>query len=105
MTMKNKTTIKSLRAGFQIKFKNEYTLSVGIGRKHYCDNHNIGDLNDEKQLPTSTMEVAIIDPSGKFAILPDDVVGWLPVEWLPDLIEAVEDEEWAAVRRIVSTWE
>jgi len=100
-----KNTIKSLRAGFQIKFKNEYTLSVGIGRNHYCDNHNIGDFGDEEQLPTSTMEVAIIDPSGNFSIIPDDVAGWVPVERLPDLIEAVEKQEWNVVQRIVSTRE
>ena len=54
--------------GFQITFNNGYTISIGIGWGHYCDNRIDKDL---KLITAGTpnsrnCETAIIKPNGKF---------------------------------------
>ena len=54
--------------GFQITFDNGYTVSIGIGWGHYCDNRVDKELKLESaDIPKSyTCETAIIKPNRKF---------------------------------------
>ena len=51
---------------FEITFSNGYTVSIGIGKGHYCQNR----INDARGLPiddhSMDCEVAIIKPNRKF---------------------------------------
>ena len=98
--MKNET-ITALSAmsnsrGFQISGLGGYTLSIGIGNGHYCENYSVWD--EEKVGKTATMEVAVLcGKSGAFVCLPHDVAGYVPVSNLGCLIEAVESHDWERV--------
>ena len=84
--------------GFQIHDLRGYTLSIGIGSGHYCDNYELAyhaEANAYK--PTSTMEVAIMSEDGRFVCLPYDVAGNVPASNLGRLIAAVEDHDWERV--------
>ena len=48
-------------------------------------------------MPTSTMEVAIMNQEGSFVVLPYDVAGHVPVGNLGSLIEAVESHDWERI--------
>ena len=100
-----KTTLSSLGKshGFQIKNLRGYTLSIGIGPHHYCENNDMGyggtpyRKHDRPLKDTSTMEVAIMNGYGDFVCLPHDVSGHVPVARLAALIEAVQAHDWAGV--------
>ena len=79
--------------GFSIKNLGGYTLSVGIGKSHYCDNQ----IDDGQEGETATMEVAIMDKNGHFVCLPDDVAGHVPVSKLAHLIIAITVHDWHQV--------
>ena len=83
--------------GFQITCENGYTLSIGLGVGHYCDNYVAnpeGGGIESAYMPTSTMEVAIMNSMGNFVVLPYDVQGHVPCGNLGSLIEAVEGKDW-----------
>jgi len=94
-TQMSKTTLTAYsdQKGFSIKNLGGYTLSIGVGKNHYCENGFDG-INGEA---TSTMEVAIMDKDGQFVCLPDDVAGHVPVRHLAGLIVAVTDHNWHQV--------
>jgi len=104
----NKITLSCMdnSRGFQIRNLRGYTLSIGIGAGHYCENYSsqYGPSGYERK-PTATMEVAIIrdDPEGTaagkvdFVCLPYDVAGHVPAANLGALIEAVQAHDWARV--------
>jgi|TARA_Y100000310_G_scaffold237958_1_gene241282 hypothetical protein len=84
--------------GFQIKNLRGYTLSIGIGPHHYCENNDMGyDHHRPPLKDTSTMEVAIMNGCGDFVCLPHDVSGHVPVARLAALIKAVQAHDWAGV--------
>ena len=85
--------------GFQIKNLGGYTLSIGIGPHHYCENYEneYGREAEKWRTDTSTMEVAILDANGNFVCLPHDVAGHVPVARLGALIEAVQAHDWAGI--------
>ena len=90
--MKNNSiaSITTRKEGFHIDI-GEYTLSIGCGSGHYCENHGRPYNADNK--PTNTMEVALMKGSS-FLVLYGDVAGHVPVSHLPKLILAVEREDW-----------
>ncbi|HHZ96815.1 MAG TPA: hypothetical protein EYN67_14980 [Flavobacteriales bacterium] len=97
MNVESKITLcgRDNSSGFQIKGLRGYTLSIGIGSSHYCENHSKAwgaDLDE-----TSTMEVAVMHDDGGFVCLPYDTAGYVPVANLGYLIEAVADHNWAEV--------
>ena len=95
--MKNTINTMSESRGFQIKCENGYTLSIGLGIGHYCENHvanKEGGGIDSAYMPTETMEVAIMNSQGSFVVLPYDVEGYVPCGNLGSLIEAVEGKDW-----------
>ena len=101
--MKNetKTTIQTMShaRGFQISGLSGYTLSIGVGAGHYCENYTLSIGGDESEYkPTATMEVAVMDcETGEFVCLPYDVAGHVPGSNLCCLIEAVESHDWERV--------
>jgi hypothetical protein len=40
------------------------------------------------------MEVALMNSMDDFVVLPDDVAGWVPVNRLAAIIQAVSDKRW-----------
>lgn len=59
---------------FQITFSNGYTVSIGIGSAHYCQNR-INDANDNPVEDYSMdCEIAIKKPNGKFLPYKGDAV-------------------------------
>ena len=101
--MKNetKTTLSCMdnSRGFQIKGLRGYTLSIGIGSGHYCENQNNGFTTEANEhQPTATMEVAILcDETNEFVCLPYDVAGHVPCGNLGSLIAAVQAHDWEHV--------
>jgi len=81
------------QAGFSIKHLGGYTLSIGVGKNHYCENSFDGIQGGE----TSTMEVAIMDKKGQFVCLPDDVAGHVPVHHLAQLMVNIAGHNWEQV--------
>ena len=91
--------------GIQINTSNGYTVSIGLGSGHYCENYNAG--YGEHGEHTSTMEVAIMrhtshpdynperNMGADFVCLPMDVASYVPVSVLGDLVLAVECNDWA----------
>ena len=97
--MTDKITLTAMRPdrGFQIEGLNGYTLSIGIGNGHYCENKTAS----LSVRATSTMEVAILDGlTREFVVLPWDVAGYVPVGNLAPLIVAVQGHEWKRVCRL-----
>ena len=92
-----KQTIESFQdnRGIRIGTSNGYTVSIGFGPSHYCENYSM-DYNAEVE-PTSTMEVAIMDKAQAFVCLPLDVAGHVNVSQLGDIVAAVEANDWARV--------
>ena len=100
------TAIKTMRdsSGFQISGLNGYTLSIGVGSGHYCENQS-SRYGDDSNKPTSTMEVAVLRDGGdcEFVCLPQDVAGWVQVCNLGPLIKAVSDHDWYLVCSLCDT--
>jgi|TARA_R110002074_G_scaffold307794_2_gene478658 hypothetical protein len=90
-----------------VRTDNRFLLSLGLGGGHYCDNYDLG--YDAETDFTKTMEVAIMygdDHSSykpdegfgcHFVVIPQDVVGYVSIRILGDLIEAVECADWERV--------
>ena len=93
-----KQTITSMQngRGIQINTSNGYTVSIGFGPGHYCENYDAA-LNGCETVPTSTMEVAIMDKAQNFVCLPYDVGSYVPVSVMGDILLAVECNDWARV--------
>jgi len=85
------------RAGFSIKNLGGYTLSIGIGLHHYCENNTTGSWPIQEDAETTTMEVAIRDSRGHLVCLPDDVAGHVPVSKLHHIIKAITVHDWHQV--------
>tara|TARA_R110002110_G_scaffold116960_3_gene289041 strand:+ start:194 stop:535 length:342 start_codon:yes stop_codon:yes gene_type:complete len=86
----NSASITTRKEGFHISI-GQYTLSIGAGSGHYCENYMRPYNADNK--PTSTMEVALMEGEA-FIVLEGDVAGHVPVSHLPKLILAVERKDW-----------
>ena len=93
-----KQTITAMQNGRGIQFttSNGYVVSIGFGPGHYCENYNAA-LDGSETVPTSTMEVAIMDASSEFVCLPYDVAPNVSVSVMGDIILAVECNDWARV--------
>ena len=92
-------TIRPMRDGFQLQGLRGYTLSIGYGTHHYCEN-----LNKKEAGETTTMEVAIMDSvSGEFGDIPLNIVDNVSVANLSLLIEAVEAHDWERVNFLCET--
>ena len=91
----------------QINFANGYTLSVGFGKGHYCENQDYG-LYEEKTRrdvkPCPDMEVAVFNDAGFVRIGEyDDVAARVPVSALDSLIQAARVQDWYQIRELCGT--
>ena len=86
--------------GFHLTFDNGLTISVQIGHGNYCDNYNlISDFYNLRvsqcDIQSKNAEVAIWDETGKWLtsnfIGDDDVIGYLDVNQIVDLINKVKN--------------
>jgi len=82
-------------------FSNNIILSIGFGSFHTCDTKKFGELNRG----TTNMEVCIINqateetPYGREYLLPERMIGYIPVSLLPDLMMLVESIPSNATRK------
>ena len=97
-------TIKPPRNGFQITFKNGYTVSIVWGNATYSE-ARMKDIADEDKFFSANAEVAIIRPDGEFLpfkleggeitfLNPDsnaefDVAGWVSPDVVATIIREV----------------
>tara|TARA_R110002051_G_scaffold159299_2_gene230668 strand:- start:380 stop:715 length:336 start_codon:yes stop_codon:yes gene_type:complete len=87
-----KHSITTRKEGFQIDI-GKYTLSIGCGFGHYCENYTGSFDKDNK--PTNSMEVALMErDTSNFVVLDQDVAAYIPCSRLAKLIVAVEREDW-----------
>ena len=104
----NKQTITTVRDGnlIRIRTSNGYTISIGIGAYHYCDNKNYaaGGVEGPVETPTSTLEVAVLDSIGNLDYSytgGNDVAGYVPVSRLGEIVAAVESGDAGECSRVV----
>ena len=93
-----KQTIHPMQDGRGIQFttSNGYVVSIGFGPGHYCENYNAA-LDGSETVPTSTMEVAIMDANSEFVCLPYDVAANVSVARMGEIIAMVEANAWDRV--------
>jgi|TARA_R110002110_G_scaffold63417_1_gene176434 hypothetical protein len=93
-------TLTPMESSRGIQFQNlgGYTLSIGFGGGHYCDNYS--KRYDAMPEATATMEVAILDGDSTFVVLTDDVAAYVPVSVLGSLINAVTANDWELVKKL-----
>ena len=78
--------------GYQMTFKNGYSISVQFGPGNYCERQNADyyapakALKNNENWRSETAEVAIFNPDGTFD---GDVQGWLSTDEVADLIDTV----------------
>ena len=88
--------------GLQINFCNGYTLSVGFGKGHYCENQDYGlfeEATRQNVKPCPDMEVAVFNDTGFVRLGQyDDVAARVPVACLDILIQAARLEDWDQIR-------
>tara|TARA_R110000787_G_scaffold173338_1_gene285970 strand:+ start:287 stop:691 length:405 start_codon:yes stop_codon:yes gene_type:complete len=97
--METKKTIRIMDGSRGIQLEvGKYKLSMGMSGFHYCSNKDTNSCySDEVVTPSATsVEVALFDEDMKF-LLPEQVAGWVEVSELPELIQALaqDDLPWA----------
>ena len=107
--MKNSSTINATvntyQRGVHFNFKNGYTVSIQFGSGNYCDVRDYSPTADDTKLPAAgCVEVGIFKTEGgKWVPLSDhdDVAGWVPVDDIPAILDAAQNEHWPTVRHII----
>lgn len=76
--------------GFQLTFKNGFTISCVFGAGNYCENRN--KKHDEKIEVSKDAEIAIYDESGEWLRIQeyDNVKGYISTDELAFYIQAVQ---------------
>ena len=91
--------------GFQIEFKNGYTISIMFGDGSYGDHYNNLDFDyeDSKEyLESSQAELAIRKPNGKIML---DVLGWVSPDFVAALIPVVATGDEAEMIEVIQNRE
>ena len=87
--------------GFQIEFKNGYTISIMFGIGSYGDHYNDPDFEDEdskEYLESSQAEVAIRKPNGQIM---GDIYGWVSPDFVAALIPVVATGDEAEMIEVI----
>ena len=86
--------------GFQIEFKNGYTISIMFGIGSYGDHYNDPDFEDEdsKEYLESSQEVAIRKPNGQIM---GDIYGWVSPDFVAALIPVVATGDEAEMIEVI----
>ena len=103
-------TFSTRNEGFQVSFPNGYTVSIGTGSMHYCENHTLGGPMVFNPCKSKDCEIAVIhneDSDSRKYVLSNDVEGYatplqfssviayvssLPVDYMSEDIVATLDE-------------
>ena len=73
--------------GFSITFDNGYTVSVQFGPANYGSNYDLGFDSYGKPMSATTVETALLDPSGNFvAYQGEDVQGYVNADSVLELL-------------------
>ena len=91
--------------GFQIEFKNGYTISIMFGDSNYGDHYNDPDFDDEdskEYLESSQAEVAIRKPNGEIM---GDILGWVSPDFVAALIPVVATGDEAKMIEVIQNRE
>ena len=91
--------------GFQIEFKNGYTISIMFGDSSYGDHYNNPDFdyeNSKEFLESSQAEVAIRKPNGQIML---DVLGWVSPDFVAALIPVVATGDEAEIIEVIQNRE
>ena len=91
--------------GFQIEFKNGYTISIMFGMGNYGDHYNDPDFDyeDSKEyLESSQAEVAIRKPNGEIM---GDILGWVSPDFVAALIPVVATGDEAEMIEVIQNRE
>ena len=91
--------------GFQIEFKNGYTISIMFGIGSYGDHYNDPDFEDEdskEYLESSQAEVAIRKPNGEIM---GDIYGWVSPDFVAALIPVVATGDEAEMIEVIQNRE
>ena len=87
--------------GFQIEFKNGYTISIMFGIGSYGDHYNDPDFDGEdskEYLESSQAEVAIRKPNGEIM---GDIYGWVSPDFVAALIPVVATGDEAEMIEVI----
>ena len=100
-------TFSTRNEGFQVSFPNGYTVSIGTGSMHYCENHSLGGPIVNKPRESKDCELAIIryaDSDSREYVLADSVEGYVTPLQFARVIEYVSSlpEDYAS-KDIVAT--
>jgi len=85
-------TFSTRNEGFQVSFPNGYTVSIGTGSMHYCENHSLGGPIVNKPRESKDCEIAVIhneDTENRKYVLSNDVEGYVTPLQFARLIEYV----------------
>ena len=85
-------TFSTRNEGFQVSFPNGYTISIGTGSMHYCDNHTLGGPMVDKSWESKDCELAIIryaDSDSREYVLADQIEGYVTPMQFARVIEYV----------------
>ena len=73
-------TFSTRNEGFKVTFPNGYTVSIGTGAMHYCQNHTSGGPMVDKPWESKDCEIAVVqneDGEKTKYVLSNDVEGYV----------------------------
>ena len=85
-------TFQTRNDGFKVTFPNGYTVSIGTGHMHYCENHTLGGPMVDKPWESKDCEIAVIqneDGEKTKYVLSNDVEGYVTPMQFARVIEYV----------------
>ena len=88
-------TFSTRNDGFKVTFPNGYTVSIGTGSMHYCENHTLGGPNADHPWESRDAEVAVYREESYRGVdtmnyvLSNDVEGYITPLQFARLIEYV----------------
>ena len=85
-------TFSTRNEGFQVSFPNGYTVSIGTGSMHYCENHTLGGPMVDKSWESKDCEIAVVhnaDSDDRKYVLTSQVEGYVTPLQFARLIEYV----------------
>ena len=108
-TSKINATVNKYQRGFHMAFANGYTVSIQFGSGNYCDVRDYSPKADDTKLPAAgCVEVGIFKTESSDGIDwvkltdHDDVAGWVPVDDIPAILIAAQQEHWDTIRHIIA---
>ena len=64
-------TFSTRNDGFKVTFPNGYTVSIGTGQMHYCDNHTLSGKMVDYARESKDAEIAVFREDSESYVLKD----------------------------------